>query len=219
MRQQSLIASLFLASASAISHSDRGQPGHSFVAKETAVCKELDFKVTAGATNVLFNITAPSTQADFAAALNAILTGQLNPVGGTKNVAPATYKIHGQYCSPAACDKAKRTSDKKRENAIQVIHHSALEQGITEFDIKVKPDIYSYQRQAAESGLSTLVIERLGSGQSDIPEDGINLVQSPLHVEMFHQIVKGVKDGTLLGKKFSTVKLFLTGLRNPSDRD
>jgi pimeloyl-ACP methyl ester carboxylesterase len=68
-----------------------------------------------------------------------------------------------------------------------------------------QPDTYSYTDWATGQGLATFDIDRLGTGQSDLPPAALVTAVSSAHVE--HQIVQALRAGAVGGYAFGRVIL------------
>jgi pimeloyl-ACP methyl ester carboxylesterase len=73
------------------------------------------------------------------------------------------------------------------------------------WDWPLEPERYSYVRWAAERGLATLAIDRVGSGASTRPPGTENTVSA--QAEVLHQIVRAARAGEVGGVAFERVVL------------
>lgn len=72
------------------------------------------------------------------------------------------------------------------------------------WDFPYEPEIYSYARHMAAAGFAVLLYDRIGTGESTIPDNFLD-VTFDVHVETLHRIVQGLRDGTLTGHTFDRV--------------
>ena len=113
--------------------------------------------------------------------------------GGASTVS-GTYTINAKLCYP------KGWSPQKSSNTLQFLVH-----GIA-FD-KSYWDLakgYSFVDIAAAAGYPTFSYDRLGIGLSDHP-DPIQVVQSPLQVEIAHSLIQSLRTGKIGGHRFNHV--------------
>lgn len=66
------------------------------------------------------------------------------------------------------------------------------------WDIDVNPQEYSYLDAAITQGYSILTYDRLGTGQSEVPEDAYDIVQIPTDVEILAGLTQLARSGQLL---------------------
>ncbi len=111
----------------------------------------------------------------------------LNP-GGQPDVT-----ISGSICVAASSN-----------NTVQVLVHGAT-YGRNYWDFPFQPEIYSYVRFLNAIGMSSFNFDRLGSGQSSHPQSDAVTLDSNAFI--IHQIVQGLRDGTIGGHRFQKVVL------------
>lgn len=66
------------------------------------------------------------------------------------------------------------------------------------WDVDVNPQENSYLDAAIAQGYSLLTYDRLGTGQSDVPEDAYDIVQIPTDVEILAGLTQLARSGQLL---------------------
>jgi pimeloyl-ACP methyl ester carboxylesterase len=66
------------------------------------------------------------------------------------------------------------------------------------WDIEIKPQEYSYLDAAINQGYSILTYDRLGTGQSEVPDDAYDIVQIPTEVEILAGLTDLARKGKLL---------------------
>jgi hypothetical protein len=72
------------------------------------------------------------------------------------------------------------------------------------WDFPYEPERHSYARHMAAAGYALLLYDRVGTGESTIPDNFLD-VTFDVHVETLHRIVQGLRDGSLTGRVFDTV--------------
>lgn len=114
-------------------------------------------------------------------------------VSGKKNVTE-TFQISGVYCTP----KHGRKSD-----TLQVLVHGiGFDGNYWNFHGDGVPEQqYSYAYQAAAAGYATFRYDRLGTGASQKPQDGYNVVQGPTEVGILTAVAKMVKNTNKVGNR------------------
>ena len=75
--------------------------------------------------------------------------------------------------------------------------------GQTLWDFGYQPERYSYVRSVVGSGIATLAVDRFGAGQSSHPLSALVTIDSETYV--VHQLVTGLRDGTIAGTRFAHV--------------
>ncbi|KUJ19595.1 uncharacterized protein LY89DRAFT_717068 [Mollisia scopiformis] len=135
-------------------------------------CTDISFPVTVTAANAIIPITTPIT---------------FQQVSGT-------YNIAARYCEP-------QNFVESRENTLQVLVHGITYtrnywSGDGTLETSYDGAMYSWIDFASKQGYPTLSIDRLGNGLSDHP-DPVNVLQSPLQVEVSHQIITIARNGNL----------------------
>lgn len=158
-------------------------------------------------TNFAVNVLLPTknqsriTQIFVQAALD---TSSLSAaVLGTKGLLE-TFRIYGTFCQPTT--HHRNTS----AHALQILVHG-IGFDSSYWDFKgagVPEEDYSYVYQAANLGISTFRFDRLGTGLSERPDDGINVVQAATEVAIlthFAQLAKSTKQ--IGGQKVSGITL------------
>lgn len=119
-------------------------------------------------------------QAQFAA---AHLPGTTTPFSGT-------FDIAATYCQP-------RQGAKAGSSLLVGVHGIGFDSSYWNF--AYKPD-YSFVKQAASYGYSTLVYDRLGTGKSEAPsKGGFTAVQAPTEVAILREILTQIRQDRLPG--------------------
>jgi pimeloyl-ACP methyl ester carboxylesterase len=80
-----------------------------------------------------------------------------------------------------------------KRDALLPVHCSSI---FSYWDVKLKPEEYSYVRAAVKAGYSTLTYDRLGVGKSDKP-DGYDVAQIPVHAEVIAQLTVLARSGKI----------------------
>ena len=102
-----------------------------------------------------------------------------------------TYIIDTTLCFPANLTNAEKVQ------TVQILTHGI---GLDKSYWDIVPG-YSYVDAAVAAGYATAAYNRLGVGRSDHP-DPIQVVQSPLDVEIQHVLVQALRAGKLASKAF-----------------
>lgn len=152
-------------------------------------CKEFDIPVFATSPSAIYNL--PRVNNDLEATSWAIYDAtRSTPHNGAniiKNTTTSdTFKIHAQLCIP-------KSSEKK--HILQIATHG-VHYDSRYWDSKYRPEKHSYVDATLKAGYSILTYDRLGVGQSDIP-DAYNVVQVPLELEILRQLTLMARNGTL----------------------
>ena len=98
-----------------------------------------------------------------------------------------TFIINAQLCVP--------TNGNKRKSLQIATHGSVFDSSY--WDVRINPSEYSYVDAVLEAGYSILTYDRLGAGNSDLP-DAYTVVQAPLEVEILHGVTQMARNGDLL---------------------
>ena len=158
-----------------ISSEATSQGGH-------AACSSGLVSVKVTSTNLKFTIQPPEDQFGATQIIQELLQNNSTLVPdntvGTATVSQS-FSISGVLCRPAATSNPF---------SIQILTHGV---GLDKTYWDIAPN-YSYVDAAAQAGYATFTYDRLGSGESEKP-DPINIVQSPLEVELLHQLVQHLK--------------------------
>ena len=185
---------------------------------------------TTGIATVTFTATATHFDLDAFSPLNQYaVTGilqELFEVNSTfvrdrsqgQSTITGPYNIAATLCSASDADLDGTTK------TIQMLSHGL---GYDRSYWDVGPG-YSYVDAAVSRGYAILAYDRLGAGNSDHP-DPVNVVQPPIHVEVLHALIQGLKAGSFTGPEYdnvvsvghsygSTIQLALTG-KYPGDCD
>ncbi|PWN53405.1 alpha/beta-hydrolase [Violaceomyces palustris] len=102
-----------------------------------------------------------------------------------------TYKINTYYCEPIK-------GAKEGSSLISMLHGIGFDSSYWDYNYKLD---YSFVRQAASYGYSTLRIDRLGCGKSDTPKNGFDEAQAATEVAIYTEILKKAKQTTKFGGK------------------
>ena len=123
--------------------------------------------------------------------INSSVAAEVN--GGPSTIF-GTYTINAKLCYP------KDWSPSKSSKTIQFLIHGILfDKSYWDF-----AEGYSFVDIAAAAGYPTFSYDRLGVGLSDHP-DPIQVVQSPLQVEIAHVMIQSLRAGKFAGQKFDHV--------------
>lgn len=115
-------------------------------------------------------------------------------VSGNKEVTQ-TFSISGIYCEPKGGAKS--------DNLIVAVHGIGFDSAYWNFggDLGVPQNEYSFIYEATKAGYATFRYDRLGTGESEKPEDGYNVVQGPTEVGILTSIANKVKNTKDIGGK------------------
>ncbi|KAK9769341.1 putative AB hydrolase-1 domain-containing protein [Seiridium cardinale] len=113
-----------------------------------------------------------------------------------RNISPypinQTFNISAQLCVPATkIDKSDILQIAVQGNAWDKRH------GDRYWDVQVKPEEHSYVDAAISRGYSILMFDRIGTGDSDIP-DAYDVVQVATEIEILTRLTAMARNGTLL---------------------
>jgi len=144
--------------------------------------------------NLKFNYTLPANQTqvtetfiDFITAGSAFMQSIM---AGTQNV-NGSFDIGATLCTP---------SNNTRPAGVQLLTHGI---GFDRHYWDFAPG-YSYVDVAAENGYASFFYDRLGVGKSN-KSDPLNVVQSPIEVEIARQLGTMLRNGSFAQQSFSTV--------------
>jgi pimeloyl-ACP methyl ester carboxylesterase len=106
-----------------------------------------------------------------------------------------SFRIHGTLCRP------RKQQQGKAQHALQfLVHGLGFDSSYWHFTGRgVAESDYSYVYAAASRGFSTFRYDRLGTGLSERPNDGINVVQAATEVAILLAFAKMAKTTTQLG--------------------
>lgn len=113
-----------------------------------------------------------------------------------------SYHVWGELC--ATPDELSRPSGTA---TVQLLVHGAT-YGHAYWDFSSAPIngvSYSYARAEAAAGYPTFVLDRIGIGNSDHPPSA--LVDGLMNAAVVHQVVQGLKNGSITGISFGKVIL------------
>lgn len=169
-------------------------PGHG-----RSHCVPVDFHLSATAQNLVYsNPPDPNNATDVVAFMAATTTTGV-ATNGTQSIS-GTFRIHGVYCKPTK--NVQNNSD-----TLQLLVHGVTYNG-TMWGGYGFGDQYNWHAYANNEGYHTLAIDRLGHGLSTRTVDPLNVVQTPMHVEIIHQLIKAVRTNSaanVIGKKFKKI--------------
>ncbi|KAH8923922.1 hypothetical protein BT69DRAFT_1333401 [Atractiella rhizophila] len=135
-----------------------------------ATCATFDVQVPFTTTAVQVNISAPATKQEVDATVGGLLGGMINPVA-SMNPITEDYRIKAKLCCPT------QGTDASKSQAVQLLLHAL---GYTK-------EFWQFPYQT---------FDRLGYGQSERP-DPLNNVQLGVHVEIVHQLISKLRDGSI----------------------
>lgn len=164
-----------------------------------ANCERKDYNIQSDANRTQFDLAKLLPQTNQSRFTELFVQYVTNMTGFTSEYiigqkeASHTFRISGVLCTP------KRNADSSR--AIQLLVHGIGFDG-SYWNYQgdgVPEEDYSYVYQAAEQGISTFRYDRLGTGASQRPKDGYNVVQGATEVGILTSIARMLKDTTKIG--------------------
>lgn len=152
-------------------------------------CKQMDIPVFATANTAIYDI--PRVDNDIEATAWAIFDATRTTPHDVRNIiknttTSATFNIHAQLCVPRSSEKS---------DILQIATHG-VHYDSRYWDSEYQPESHSYVNAVLKAGYSILTYDRLGVGQSDIP-DAYTVVQAPLEQEILRQLTLMARNGTL----------------------
>ncbi len=105
---------------------------------------------------------------------------------------PTTYQLYGELCGLGSLTG----------KTVQVLV-PGFTYGHDYWDFPMQPNTYSYVRHAVGEGYATFNVDRIGSGTSAHPLSA--LVTFDAHVYVLHQVVQGLRSGSIGGTAFPKV--------------
>ncbi|PWY72010.1 hypothetical protein BO83DRAFT_437926 [Aspergillus eucalypticola CBS 122712] len=146
--------------------------------------------------NLKFAYNLPSNQSQVTQTLVTLWSsggdGYLKSLTSSTQRVSGSYDIEATYCLPA--DETSKTTK------VQLLTHGiGGDRHYWDF-----ASGYSYIDTAAAAGYATFLYNRLGVGASS-KEDPLNVVQSPLEMEILKTLASKLRQGTLGDRAFSTV--------------
>jgi pimeloyl-ACP methyl ester carboxylesterase len=108
---------------------------------------------------------------------------------------PATYTVRGELCTTASELRAGATVQ-------MLIHGGSYDHHYWDFGM-VDGVTYSYARDVAAHGFPTFAFDEIGVGTSSKPTSTLLTIQAVAYVT--HQIVQGLRDGSIAGVQFGKV--------------
>ncbi|KUJ14467.1 uncharacterized protein LY89DRAFT_650311 [Mollisia scopiformis] len=160
-----------------------------------AVCVSGMVPVTASTSkNMKFNFDIPMNQSQVTQTFVADVTSG-SPfteqiMAGMQSV-NGTYNISATFCTPA---------NNTKPDTVEILTHGV---GFDRYYWDFAPG-YSYVDVVASYNRASFFYDRLGVGQSSKP-DAINVVQTPLEVEILQSLITMLKAGSFSNATFSTV--------------
>ncbi|KAE8209762.1 hypothetical protein CF327_g6286 [Tilletia walkeri] len=108
-----------------------------------------------------------------------------------------TFNISGVFCEPT------NTTNSTANGTVQLLVHGigfdSSYWNIRSDTYNLSESNYSYVYQAHQAGYSTFRYDRLGTGQSERPADGYNLVQANTEVAILENIAQRLRNTTDIG--------------------
>ncbi|EMC92428.1 hypothetical protein BAUCODRAFT_78619 [Baudoinia panamericana UAMH 10762] len=160
-----------------------------------SVCVSGTVRVRASAENLKFAFTSPTQQTDVTQMLLEVF--QVNSptlaelLQSPTQVVSGTWTIGATLCVPP---------NNLRPKAVQLLTHGF---GFDRNNWDFAPG-YSYVDIATSHGYAVFFYDRLGIGASDKP-DPLNVVQTPLEIEIANKLATMLQSGFFSGVTFSTV--------------
>ncbi|PTB61884.1 alpha/beta-hydrolase [Trichoderma citrinoviride] len=163
----------------------------SFVLAASSNCVELNIPVTAHANNTKLNTVRVDSNVDAveftlsrdrwdALTIDEISAGNI-AVGGN-------FEISGHFCVPP--------TPRNGENILMIASHGVgFSKGV--WDSAYRPDEFSFVDAALAQGYAVLAYDRLGAGQSSLP-DAYDDLQVPLQGEVLRALTEMALDGTIV---------------------
>lgn len=198
-----------LAGASSIVARADGTPPHETDSVSNAKCQRQTYTIESKANRTVFDLdkigyNSGLNQSQITELFVNYTTGLVRNdtapfmktyVKGMKEVTQS-FKISGIYCEP---------KDGKVKDTLQVLVHGiGFDSNYWNFQsskLGVKEADYSYAYAAAAKGYATFRYDRLGTGSSERPADGYNVVQGPTEVGILTSVAKMVKNTNKIGGK------------------
>ncbi|KAK8212545.1 Alpha/Beta hydrolase protein [Phyllosticta capitalensis] len=150
--------------------------------------------------NTQLNLNLPNNQSSVTDIFTQYLTSTstlVQTLTGPDATVSGTFNIHAKLCFPLLSLPPLVTPP-----TVQfLIHGIGFDKGYWDF----APG-YSQVDAAAAAGYATFTYDRLGVGLSDHP-DAVQVVQSPLEVDIAHALIQMLRKGNLLGTKFGKVAI------------
>ena len=155
-------------------------------------CKELDIPVFATSDSAIYDV--PRVDNDIDAIAWAIYSDTWSTPAGSQRIienttTSDTFNIHALLCVPKSSGEDK--------DILQIATHG-VHYDSRYWDPELDRENQSYVEASLKAGYSILTYDRLGVGQSDIP-DAYDVVQAPLELEILRQLTLMARNGTLYG--------------------
>jgi len=109
-----------------------------------------------------------------------------------------SYLISGTLCQPLF--------GYEHEGTVQLLAHG-IPFDSNYWDFQYEPETYSYVWAASAAGYTTFRYDRLGTGLSDHPADGLNIVQADTDVQILNSLTSMLRTGTIGGTEYSKILL------------
>ena len=144
--------------------------------------------------NLKFNYTLPANQTQVTETFVDMITAGST---FTEGIMAGTQSINGSFLIGASlCTPSNNTKPK----GVQLLTHGV---GFDRYYWDFAPG-YSYVDVAAENGYASFFYDRLGVGKSN-KSDPLNVVQSPIEVEIARELGTMLRNGTFAQQSFSKV--------------
>jgi pimeloyl-ACP methyl ester carboxylesterase len=192
------------------------------VAAGAVTCSEVSFHLTFNASLIQFsNPPDPSNETSVLQFTeNADVAGGDAPSKGTVDVT-GPFTMTGTYCTPTSIFD---------RNTLQVLVHGITYNKTMWFGLGYG-DQYNWPAYAAAQGYHTLSINRLGHGTTHPRLDPTDVVQSPIQVELLHQLAIAIRTGhqsalprtfgkiAYVGHSFGSLLAVTLAAKYPDDAD
>ncbi|EJU00142.1 alpha/beta-hydrolase, partial [Dacryopinax primogenitus] len=109
-----------------------------------------------------------------------------------------SYLISGTLCQPLFGDE--------HEGTVQLLVHG-IPFDSQYWDFQYDSEMYSYVWAASAAGYTTFRYDRLGTGLSEHPIDGLNVVRADTDVQILSSIASLLRTGTLTGTGYNKILL------------
>lgn len=158
-------------------------------------CLSVSLRVKATANNVVFANPPDTRNASDVKRFMLASLGDASAINGTKPVT-VDMPLEGTYCKPSAGVRDRKT--------IQLLVHG-ISYSRSVWDGMSYSDVYDWHLSATAAGYHTIAINRLGHGHNPRHPDPIGVVQGPLHIEMLHNLIAILREGSMYIPSFPRV--------------
>lgn len=176
-------------------HSGDALPSEALTPRQAPKCIDFEIPVTASANNKL--IYSPTHDLSTVDGVTSFLSSDFGLLGQLFNEIPQTITVplSARYCAPDPNAKAPPS----RKSHVQFLVHGIpytknYWQGLF-YPGGAAP--YDWVAQATSRGYPVLSVDNLGNGNSSTHPDPILQVQQPLETEVYHQLIKKLRAGTI----------------------